>query len=474
MAKKLSSGRWVMLAAMLFLGVCWYEDHAPSAWSLLKDPDDVSQLKRFVALKATQAKNVPGGPAPEIKDLFQYAENGDWLTFSNAYWRLGERFDLVPDSSAPFSQKLWMTIAEITSSWLRDAGWETGAGTEEPGVRGVPWETAQEVWGAFDNFVASDESYSRLFGREIMDSVPAGSIYFAGTDPGRFIVTAMSKSQPDGTPFFTIGQQRLDNEYYRDYLRSMYGNKLFVPTDADAECAFEEFQHTVAADPPGRAEVFITKDRLAQMVFDRNPGKEFFVEEGYPMEWMYPLLEPRGLIFKLNREPADSLSDEILQRDHDFWVRQIQPMIGDWVKDRTPLAEILMFANKVFIERDFTGFTGDRRFVQGARTARMFSHERVAIAGLYAWRMHNATNSVERERMAGAADFAFRQALALCPYSADTVYRYVNFLLERQRLTDAIAVATTAAKMGTESGEGELLNNLVQQLEARQKDGGKS
>ena len=45
------------------------------------------------------------------------------------------------------------------------------------------------------------------------------------------------------------------------------------------------------------------------------------------------------------------------------------------------------------------------------------------------------------------ADFAFRQAFALCPYSPEAFSRYVNFLVPQHRLDDALLVASTCLKL---------------------------
>jgi hypothetical protein len=76
----------------------------------------------------------------------------------------------------------------------------------------------------------------------------------------------------------------------------------------------------------------------------------------------------------------------------------------------------------------------------------MFSKLRSSIAGLYAWRVQHAADADEKKRMNDAADFAFRQSWALCPYSPETVFRYVNFLLSAGRTADAILIAETAVR----------------------------
>ena len=53
-------------------------------------------------------------------------------------------------------------------------------------------------------------------------------------------------------------------------------------------------------------------------------------------------------------------------------------------------------------------------------------------------------NGEERGRLIGEADFAFKQAFAVCPYSPEAVYRYVNFLMSQSRPADALLVAEAA------------------------------
>ncbi len=95
----------------------------------------------------------------------------------------------------------------------------------------------------------------------------------------------------------------------------------------------------------------------------------------------------------------------------------------------------------------------------------MFSKERSSIAGLYAWRVHTRTRCGGKGAHGDEADFAFRQALALCPYSPEAVFRYVNLLLSEKRFSDALVVAETAAKMPAMQGQdGEQIRDLVEQL----------
>jgi hypothetical protein len=69
--------------------------------------------------------------------------------------------------------------------------------------------------------------------------------------------------------------------------------------------------------------------------------------------------------------------------------------------------------------------------------------------------------------MNDAADFAFRQAFALCPYSPEALYRYVNLLLSEGRAADALLLAETAKKMP--HMDTEQIRSLVTQLKQFQK-----
>jgi hypothetical protein len=302
----------------------------------------------------------------------------------------------------------------------------------------------------------------------------------------------------NGDPFFTLTQNALTDGTYLDYLRSMYGGKIYIPTPEDFQHCFQDFmddaQRRVLHDQQfpnepkqikpgedlkqngnhlemkGQVGVMEINGLLVKLILDKNPGHEFYIEESFPFDWMYPYLEPHGLVMKINRQPPASLSDDVVSKDHDYWTKYVQPMIGDWLHDGTSVGEIAVFAKKTFGKQDFTGFTGDPRFIQNAYSHRMFSKLRSSIAGLYAWRLKQATNASEKERMARETDFAFRQAWALCPYSPEAVFRYVNFLLAQDRMADALVLAETTAQMPANQGrDGEQIRALAEQLKKFQK-----
>ena len=68
------------------------------------------------------------------------------------------------------------------------------------------------------------------------------------------------------------------------------------------------------------------------------------------------------------------------------------------------------------------------------------------MAGVYVWRMNQAATAIEKERMAREADFAYRQALALCPYLPEAAGGYADFLRSQNRDSDAILISEMAER----------------------------
>ena len=137
-------------------------------------------------------------------------------------------------------------------------------------------------------------------------------------------------------------------------------------------------------------------------------------------------------------------------------------MLGDLPAEGTSVRELTDFVERVSLRHDLDGFTGDTRFVQNDYAKRLFSKLRSSIGGVYAWRASQpGTAAADKVRMTREADFAFREAFALCPYSPEAVNRYVNLLVSGDRRDDALLIATTASKVDPKNSE---LRVLVKNL----------
>ena len=218
----------------------------------------------------------------------------------------------------------------------------------------------------------------------------------------------------------------------------------------------------------GQVAVMAINGLLTKVIFDHNPKNDFFVEESFPLDWMYPYLTPAGIIMKINREKLPELTEEIVKKDHEFWTQFSDRLIGNWITYDTSVKEIAAFVEKVYLRHDYTGFKGDRKFVRDDQGQKAFSKLRSSIGGIYAWRITDPANrsGAAQQRMMKEADFAFRQAFAFCPYSPEAVFRYVNLLLSMQRFDDALTVALTCLKLDPYNGQ---VIDLVNRLQAYRK-----
>ncbi len=355
----------------------------------------------------------------------------------------------------------WQTATNLAKR-LDQIGSILGTNTIVPALDGPVWQPISETVGVYRQFHDWNNGWLHRFGTNIISSIPKGSVYFGGTDPGRYIVSALSESQSEGVPFFTLTQNQLVDGRYLQYIRHIYGKKLYVPSDEDLRKAFRDYAADVGERikagklKPGE-DVQVTADGhthirgkvalmeinglLVKCILEKNTTQEFYVEQSYPIDWMNPQLQPNGLIMRLNREPLARLDEAVVQKDLDYWKLLTTDALGDWLSQGTPLRDVFSFCEKVYIWKDFADFKGNIAFVKNSEAQKTFSKLRSSIAGLYVWHAEHDQSLNDRLRMRESADLAFRQAIALCPYSPEAVYGYTRFLTSLKRSGDALLIA---------------------------------
>src|SRR5262245_55828756 len=173
---------------------------------------------------------------------------------------------------------------------------------------------------------------------------------------------------------------------------------------------------------------------------------------------------------KINRQQVPALTEEMLQKDHQFWSEYSERLIGNWITYDTPLKDICNFAERVYVRRDFSGFKGDPKFVRDGVAQKSFSKLRSAIGGIYAWRLGQECppelrpkNGAEQQRLLKETEFALRQAYAFCPYSPEAVYKLNSLLMGSGRLDEAILVTETSLKFDPSNA---VFQNLLNQLKS--------
>ena len=212
----------------------------------------------------------------------------------------------------------------------------------------------------------------------------------------------------------------------------------------------------------GQVAVMAINGLLTKVIFDKNPDREFYVEESFPLDWMYPHLTPYGIIMKINRNEVPEITEEMVERDHHFWSEFSTRSIGNWITYDTTISNICDFANQIYVRKEKPStFKGDWAFIRDSDGQKAFSKLRSSIAGVYNWRLSKARSPQEQQRMIREAEFSFKQAYAFCPYSPEAIFRYVNLLVTLGRIDDALLLASTSLQLDKFNAQ---LDGLVVEL----------
>ena len=265
-------------------------------------------------------------------------------------------------------------------------------------------------------------------------------------------------------------------------------NEIYIPSPEDSQKCFQDYTEDVGrraqlnqlapgedvhiengrVQVSGQVAVMKINGLLCKVIFDNCPTNEFYVEESFPLDWMYPYETPFSDIMKINRQPVTELSQDVFNLDHKYWTDFAPRLCGNFITYDTSISNICDFIERTYIHNNYQGYTGDRAFVRDDDGQKAFSKLRSSQAGMYAWRLGPQCPPEYRQKTpAGQAaliretDFAFKQAFAFCPYSPEAVYRYVNFILQMaqseemaghsdqavRRFDDAILIAQTCKKL---------------------------
>jgi hypothetical protein len=279
------------------------------------------------------------------------------------------------------------------------------------------------------------------------------------------LVTALCADHAAGKPFYTLTQNALSDGGYMDYLRWMYGKEIHLPTTNDVQQAIDDYKaDALRRYKEGRLKrgedvqngevvlraqlpVMSIHALLVNVILQRNPTRECYLEESLTTDALYPYLSPHGFIFKVSHEPLSALPVAEMDADRAFWSKQCGAMLGDWLKPDTSVSNVCEFAEAVYKQKDLSHYTGDREFLTNNFAPKAFSKLRLSIAGLYQWRLMNGAGTADVGRLNQEADFAFRQAYTLCPTSPEVLFRYVDFLTAQHRFDDAILIVRTTLRL---------------------------
>jgi tetratricopeptide (TPR) repeat protein len=293
----------------------------------------------------------------------------------------------------------------------------------------------------------------RLNRRMLEEAYPGNIVKSLG---GVYPDTEIATPSPDDS-------QRCFDDYLEDAERRLQHDNDFPNEPHQVKPGEDVHVEGGRVSVSGQVAVMNINGLLTKVIFDKNPDHEFYEEESFPLDWMYPYLTPFGVIMKINRHPVTEITQDIIDKDHAFWSQYSQRTIGNWITYDTSVKDICNWADNVYLRHNFANFTGDPRFIRDDDGQKAFSKLRSSIASsIYQWHMRNAHSPAERERVTREAEFALKQAFAYCPYSPEAVFHFMDLLLSQNRIDDALMILKTCHKLDPYNDQ---INSWIDQLE---------
>ena len=359
-------------------------------------------LVKFADIKKGQmealATNNAISVATELENFFSAASKGDWHTVSNLYAGLKTPSEQLGTPAQP-----------------------------HPRVAGPLWEPVHETYCARRTSQRMGPDMFKAFSVGILSSLPDGSIFLSGTEPGRFAVTALNEAA-EHSRVFILSQSALLNPHYMTYARFRCGSQIWVPSTVDHQVAVQRYfmkarsegklQMEDGVPTPTFQDLMAINSSLMKLIFDKNKGKHgVYVEEAYPIPWMYPHLQPHGLILKLRKDSIARFTPQMIAEDHAFWQQQV------------------------------TRLAASQDFKSNGPAQDAFANARATIAGVYEWRAFVMPNE---QSLFEAADKAYSQALQLAPHSPDVNMRLARMCMltwEPERVDRACKILATLSQV---------------------------
>ncbi|MCL1887580.1 MAG: DUF2723 domain-containing protein [Kiritimatiellaeota bacterium] len=199
-----------------------------------------------------------------------------------------------------------------------------------------------------------------------------------------------------------------------------------IPTPDESSRAFQEYVQRVEAEKraglrmddggivvengsvqvTGATAVMEINAILTQKIHEWNKDEhDFYIEESYPIKWMYPYLRPAGVIMKIEKEPLPTP-----QKDPGLWRGIIDQDTAYW----DALCGELM---------------ARKEFLRSMDAQKNFSKLRTAIAGVY---LHRG--------LVDEAVYALKQASALCPDGSEAGHRLAEIYIHQRKFDEARAL----------------------------------
>lgn len=334
-----------------------------------------------------------GIPIPEEFDhLMQAARSADWPAVSNQYEQIRKK-----------------------------SHWYAHDEPNDPRFVTQLFHPLHETYWTFNYLRAWPPELVEEYCEMVLSDLPFNSILFTGSDSSRFLIGSLAEQRGRGDIAF-ISQNALADFSYEEYLRSIYGERIRIPSDEELTAAFSRYVEQVNKEHPADGSVSVgdasdvmrINGFIAKNIVEENRAtSRIFVEEAYVIPWMLPYLKPHGLVMELMPEPVTTISAQEVQQDAQLW-RDL---------------ELHLSATYKISANEWSGMA--------------YALMRSAIAGVYA----------ERE-MYNEAEAAFRQAMRLAPNYPSSAFRLaVQVLAPQGRVEEAVVLLQDLEKAHPENKE---------------------
>ncbi len=397
------------------------------AGRLALDPDFARFVSEKKALTTTLAKKHEVTVPSMVWQFFDAAEKGDWETTTNTFARLLA-------SPGGYGKAAWVP-QEI-------------------------WGPVHDTLGAAEQFHGWNPELLRTFGKGILGA---------------------------------LTQNALADEGYLNYLRDMYGTHIYIPNTNDSADAFNKYFQDARSrleknqlmegedvkivddrvQVSGVGAVMFINELLCKLIVEKNPGREVYLEESYPLKSFYPQSVPHGFVLKINHQPVEHLSKEVIKADRKFWADQTRKLVGKVIGDNTTINELCVWSEGILVRSNFSNFVGNKAYLKDRQAPQYFSKCRSALASLYQWRSTGAADKAESSMLSREADHAHQEAVTLSPFNPEVAWRYTDYLISGGRTNEARVLIQTIIRIQPERWmelDSEYLKSSWDRLRRKAKD----
>jgi hypothetical protein len=156
----------------------------------------------------------------------------------------------------------------------------------------------------------------KVYQAQVFDQLPENTVVFSGMAAGRFLIPY---ALGDKKNIIVISSNAIADLNYLRFITFLYGDKIWLPKEED----FARISKTLK-NREGMQMVVEMNSRLCEEIFHKNLNYNFYLEEGFSMEWARSYEVPAGLFITLLRDQKDS--GEFIKESMLFWREEVKKL----------------------------------------------------------------------------------------------------------------------------------------------------